>query len=56
MVDGSFILSPGINYSLFQNTDLNLYSQMFFGDETDEYGPARLGADQIYYLRLSLKY
>jgi len=56
MVDGSFILSPGINYSLFQNTDLNLYSQMFFGDETDEYGPARLGADQIYYLKLTLKY
>ena len=56
MVDRSFILSPGVNYSLFQNTDLNLYSQMFFGDETDEYGPTRLGGDQIYYLKLSIRY
>jgi len=56
MVDGSFILSPGINYSLFQNTELSLYNQTFVGDETDEYGPARLGSDQIYYLRLAVKF
>jgi hypothetical protein len=56
MVDRSLILSPGISYSLFQNTDLNLYSQIFFGDETDEYGPARLGGNQIYYLKLTVKF
>jgi hypothetical protein len=56
MVDGSFIISPGINYSLFQNTDLNLYSQFFSGDETDEYGPARLGGDQVHYLKLTVKF
>jgi hypothetical protein len=56
MADGSFILSPGMSYSLFQNTDLNLYSQIFFGDETDEYGPARLGGNQIYYLKLTIKF
>ena len=56
MVDGSFIISPGMKYSLFQNTDLNLYSQFFFGDETDEYGPARLGGDQIHYLKLTVKF
>ncbi len=56
MVDKSFILSPGINYSFFQNTDLSLSSHIFFGDETDEYGPARLGGNQIYYLRLTVKF
>lgn len=56
MVDGSFILSPGINYSLFQNTDLDLYGQIFFGDEADEYGPARLGGDRVYYLKLTVKF
>ena len=56
VVDRSFILSPGINYSFFQNTELGLYSHIFFGDETDEYGPARLGGNQIYYLRLTVKF
>ncbi|MFQ6039500.1 MAG: hypothetical protein ACE5PV_01485, partial [Candidatus Poribacteria bacterium] len=56
MIDRSFILLPAINYSLFQNTELNLYSNIFFGDETDEYGPGRLGGDQVYYLRLTVKF
>jgi len=56
MVDRSFILSPNMKYSLFQNTDLSLYSQMFLGDETDEYGPERLGINQIYYLKLTTKF
>lgn len=56
MVDGSFIISPGMRYSLFQNTDLDLYTQVFFGDETDEYGPERLGGDQVYYLKLTVKF
>lgn len=56
MVDGSSILSPGIQYSLFQNTDLHFYSLIFFGDEDDEYGPERMGGDQIYYLKLTVKF
>lgn len=56
MVDKSFILSPGISYSLFQNTNLDLYCQVFFGDDTDEYGPARMGGDQVYYLKLTTKF
>ena len=56
MVDGSFILSPGMSYNLFQNTDLGIYSQIFFGDETDEYGPARLGSGQVYSLKLTVKF
>ena len=56
MVDKSFILSPGVNYSFFQNTELGLYSHIFFGDETDEYGPARLGGNQVYYLKLTVKF
>ena len=56
LTDGSFITSPGIKYSLFQNTDLNLYSQIFFGDKGDEYGSERLGGDQIYYLKLTVKF
>ena len=56
MVDGSSILSPNIQYSLFQNTDLHLYSLIFFGDEDDEYGPERMGGDQIYYLKLTVKF
>jgi len=56
MVDKSLILSPGINYSLFQNTDMGIYGQFFLGDENDEYGPSRLGVDQVYYLRLTVKF
>ncbi len=56
MVDGSIIASPGIKYSFFQNTDLDLYSQFFFGDEDDEYGPKRLGGEQVYYLKLTVKF
>ena len=56
MVDGSFILSPSISYNLFQNTDPDLYIHIFSGDETDEYGPARLGGDQVYYLKLTVKF
>ena len=56
VVDRSFILSPGVKYSLFQNTDLGLYGQVFAGDETDEFGPARLGGDQVYYLKLTVKF
>ena len=47
MVEGSFIVSPSIQYSLFQNMALDLYSQIFFGDETDEYGPEHLGVDRF---------
>ena len=56
MVDGSSIISPGVRYSLFQNTDLDLYGQMFFGDEIDEYGPERLGVNQAYYLKLTVRF
>ena len=56
MVDGSSIISPGVRYSLFQNTDLDLYGQMFFGDGADEYGPERLGVNQAYYLKLTVKF
>jgi hypothetical protein len=56
MVDGSSILSPGLQYSLFQNTSLNLYSLIFLGDEADEYSPERLGGDQVYYLKLTVKF
>jgi len=56
IVDGSSILSPGIQYSLFQNTDLHLYSLMFFGDENDEYGSERMGGDQVYYVKLTVKF
>jgi len=56
MVDKSFILSPGVSYSLFQNTNLDLYCQVFFRDDTDEYGPARMGGDQIYHLKLTTKF
>ena len=56
MVDGSSIISPGVRYSLFQNTDLDLYGQMFFGDKIDEYGPERLGVNQAYYLKLTVKF
>jgi len=56
MVDKSFILSPGIDYSFFQNTNFSLYNHIFFGDATDEYGPARLGGNQVYYLRLTVKF
>lgn len=55
-VDKSLIISPGINYSFFQNTDLQLYSQIFLGDETDEYGAKRLGINQVYYLKLIVKF
>ena len=56
MVDGSFILSPSMNYSIFQNTRLDLYVQAFSGDGTAEYSPERLGSDQVYYLRLTVKF
>jgi hypothetical protein len=56
MVDKSFVASPGLKYSLFQNTDLDLRSQIFMGDDTDEYGSGRLGLDQIYYVRLTVKF
>jgi len=56
MVDKSLILSPGISYSLFQNTNLDVTCQIFLGDDTDEYGPARIGGDQIYYLRLTTRF
>ena len=56
MIDKSLIISPGINYSFFQNTNLHVYSQIFIGDDTDEFGPARLGADQVYYLKLIVKF
>lgn len=56
MVDKSLITSPGLQYSLFQNSELSLRSQMFFGDESDEFGPERLNSDRIYYLRLTVKF
>jgi hypothetical protein len=56
MVDGSLIVSPSIRYNLFQNTDLDLHSQIFVGEETYEYGPKRLGANQIFYLKLTVKF
>lgn len=56
MVDKGGVISPGIKYSFFQNADLQLYSQIFFGDETDEYGPSRLGVDQVYYLKMTVKF
>lgn len=56
MVDKSLIISPGIRYNLFQNADMQIYSQMFFGDESDEYGPKRLGASQVYNLKLTARF
>jgi hypothetical protein len=56
IVDRSLVFSPGINYSLFQNTDLDLYGQIFLGDDGDEYGPERLGVNQIYYVKLTVKF
>lgn len=56
MVDKSLIISPSISYDLFQNTDLQVYSQLFFGDKTDEFGPERLGVNQIYYVRMTVKF
>ncbi|MBD3182368.1 hypothetical protein GF312_08755 [Candidatus Poribacteria bacterium] len=56
MIDKSSILSPAINYSLFQNTDLNISGQFFFGDKADEFSPDRLEGSQIYYLKLTVKF
>jgi len=56
MIDRSLIISPGIIYSFFQNTELQIYSQIFLGGNTDEYSSKRLGADQIYYLKLIVRF
>jgi hypothetical protein len=56
LVDKSLIISPTIGYNLFQNTDLQLYSQVFYGDETDEFSSERLGLNQAYYLKLTVKF
>ena len=56
MLDKSLILSPSIGYDLFQNADLQIYSQIFFGDKTSEFGSDRLGVNQIYYVRMTVKF
>ena len=56
IVDKSLIISPGIRYNIFQNADLQVYNQTFFGDKYDEYGPGHLGASQVYYLKLTVKF
>ena len=56
LMDKSLIISPNIGYKLFQNADLQVYSQIFSGDKTDEYGPKRLGLNQAYYLKLIVKF
>lgn len=56
IIDKSLIISPGIRYNIFQNADLQVYNQMFFGNEFDEYGPGHLGVSQVYYLRLTVKF
>lgn len=55
-MDRSLIISPNIGYKLLQNADLQVYSQIFLGDKTDEYGPKRLGLNQAYYLKLIVKF
>ncbi|MGB9596812.1 MAG: hypothetical protein ACPL7B_11070 [Candidatus Poribacteria bacterium] len=55
-MDKSLIISPNIGYKLFQNADLQVYSQIFSGDKADEYGPNRLGLDQAYYLKLIVRF
>lgn len=47
-LDGSFYLGPSMSYSLLENLDAMLMSQLFFGQKDTEYGD--LG--QILYLRL----
>ena len=56
VVDKSLIISPGIDYDLFQNADLQVYSQIFVGDENDEFSPSRLGVNQIFYIKLTVKF
>lgn len=56
IIDKSLIVSPGIRYNIFQNADLQVSNQMFFGDEYDEYGPKHLGANQVYCLKLTVKF
>lgn len=56
IIDKSLIISPGIRYNIFQNADIQVYNQTFFGDESDEYGPGHLGASQVYYLKLTVKF
>ena len=56
MIDKSLIISPGIAYNLFQNTDLQIYSQIFLGDENGEFSPSRLGVDRAFYLRLTVRF
>lgn len=46
--DESWYTGPSVTYSLAQNVDAMLTSQLFFGDEDTEYG--EIG--QLYYLRL----
>ncbi len=46
--DGSWFTGPSVTYSLAQNVDAMLSSQLFFGDKGTEYGDV----GQLYYLRL----
>ncbi len=56
LVDKSLIVSPNVGYKLFQNTNLQLSSQIFFGDKDGEFSPERLGINQVYYVRLTIKF
>jgi hypothetical protein len=56
LVDKSLIISPGISYDFFQNTDLQIYSQIFIGDNNGEFSPSRLGVDRAFYLKLTVKF
>ncbi|MBM3211885.1 hypothetical protein FJZ33_06690 [Candidatus Poribacteria bacterium] len=56
LLDRSLILSPNIGYTLFQNINLQIYSQIFYGNNDDEFSPKRLGINQAYYTKLIIKF
>ncbi|MCF8218844.1 MAG: hypothetical protein K9J21_07655 [Bacteroidales bacterium] len=50
--DGSWFSGPTVTYSLGQNLDVMVTSQLFFGEENTEYGDV----GQLYYLRLKYNF
>lgn len=56
LVDKSLIISPELDYDFFQNTDLQVYSQIFFGDESGEFSPSHLGVNRAFFVKLTVKF
>jgi len=56
VVDKSLIISPGLDYDFFQNTDLQVYSQILSGDENGEFSPSHLGVNRAFYVKLTVKF